>query len=195
MSDRGATLSREHLFGEPLETLLPAGLAMRVGLEDELSSMTNRPGDEFSAWVEDPLTIGGIPLLTSAAEVRGTVTEVEEWTSLDDPGRVAFEFTAIADQGIVYPIHATLIAIHPEGRYRSSLPDPAENARSAEGAVAGSQMGRFMAGNEAGAAIGALAGAAVGAAFRIGGTPHDYAVLPAGSEMVLRLDQPVRTLR
>jgi hypothetical protein len=56
-------------------------------------------------------------------------------------------------------------------------------------------MGRFMAGNEAGAAIGALAGAAVGAAFRIGGTPHDYAVLPAGSEMVLRLDQPVRTLR
>ena len=67
MSDRGATLSyREHLFGDSLETLLPAGLAIRVGLEDELSSMTNRPGDEFSAWIEDPLEIGGIRLLSSA---------------------------------------------------------------------------------------------------------------------------------
>jgi hypothetical protein len=153
--------------------------------------MTNRPGDEFSAWVEDPLMIGGIPLLSSSAEVRGTVTEVEEWTSEDDPGRVAFEFTAIADRGAIYPIRATLIAVHPEGRFRSSA-WATEDQKSAEGAAAGAHIGRFMSGSEAGGAIGALAGAAVGAAIRFSDSPTEYAVLPAGSEIVLRLNQPVR---
>ena len=163
----------------------PVGTTFSVTLNQTLSAQTGRVGDVFTATLREPLRDGaGNAVVPAGAAVRGRLTEVARAGTLGESAVLRLAFESVSFFGRSLALEGTVMRAEPQRRLRPGVqPDSARSAAGAEPAP-----GRVL---EAGAESGA---AASGTAIAMGTTSVDV-VLPAGSELVIRLDAPVATVQ
>src|SRR5207245_3242203 len=57
---------------------LPAGTALKVKLENNLTTFSNKAGDPFSGRVTEAVTVGGKTVIPIGTRVQGRVTKITE---------------------------------------------------------------------------------------------------------------------
>lgn len=164
------------------------GAELQIELRQELSTKDNAPGDRFTASVVSPLVDGSRVVVPTGAVVRGEVTAVQKSGGQGESAIIKVAFLDVTFNGETWPLAATVVEATPETEGRYSTGDKA--ARIGAGAAAGAILGRIIGGNAKGTVIGAAVGAAAGTAITLATEDVD-AVLPQGSTMRLRLDEPL----
>jgi hypothetical protein len=164
---------------------LAAGTQIGVTLLDSLDSESAKAGDRFSAQVSSPVTDGAYVLLPAGSRVTGRLTDVRP-TRGDDAAVIVVAFDSVQVGEKTLPMAATVTDVQMASR--SEMKD--EGKKIGIGAAAGAVIGAVVGKDVKGAIIGAASGAAVGTAIALG-TQARYAVLPAGSKVTLRLDEPL----
>lgn len=173
---------------EPVPAI-PVGTEIAGELVTALATETSRPGDRFSATVqEDILAANGMVLVPRGSEIRGQVTEARESGGSDDPAVLRLAVDALVLEGREVPVSATVIEAEVRTEARDSGTRTA--AKVATGAAAGALVGRILGRDSRSTAAGAAAGAAAGTAVALA-TRDGHAVLEPGSRIVIRLDRPV----
>lgn len=169
---------------------VPMGTSFSVQLDQTLSTRANRPGDGFTATLSEPiLDSNGDVVVPSGAKVRGSVTAVRSSGRAGETAVIKLAIESIAFGGRSYPLQATVQEAHPERQNRTSTGESA--AKIAVGAAAGAILGRVLGHNTGSTLAGAAVGAAAGTAIAMGTADVD-AVLPSGSNMVLRTEAPLQ---
>lgn len=186
---------REQPQPRPRQVMMtvPSGTAFAVRLNETISTETNLPGDAFTATLDDPIvSTDGTVLIPAGATVRGRVTAAEKSDRIGETAVIKLAFESVSFGGRSYPVQASVVEANPERRTRTTTKESA--AKIAAGAAAGAILGQVLGKNTEGTLKGAAAGAAAGTAIAMGTADVD-AVLPAGSQMVIRLDAPVEVPR
>lgn len=165
-----------------------AGSELEIELRQELSTKTNQPGDRFTASVVRPLVDGNLVIVPVNSIVHGEVTAVQKSGGSGQEAIIKVTFHDVMFNGERWPLSASVVQATPETEGRYSTGDKA--ARIGAGAVAGAILGRVIGGNTKGTVIGAAVGAAAGTAITLATEDVD-AVLPEGSLLRLRLDEPL----
>jgi carbonic anhydrase/acetyltransferase-like protein (isoleucine patch superfamily) len=171
----------------------PIGTTMAISLNETISTETSRPGDGFTATLQDAIRdSNGNTLVPAGATVRGRVTQVEKSSRVGETAVIKVAFESVSFGGTSYPLDASVIEANPQRSSRASVGEQA--AKVGAGAAAGAVLGRVLVGGTRGAIRGAAIGAAAGTAIAMGTADVD-AVLPSGSRMVIRLDAPIEVRR
>lgn len=173
---------------EPELATVPAGTAFSAALGRELSTGSAAVGDTFTASLGSPLSADGRSVVPAGATLHGEVTAVQKSGGTGETAVLKLNFSRISFAGDSYPVAASIIQAHPESKSRTTTGEAA--GRIGGGAAAGAILGRIIGGDTKGAVIGAAVGAAAGTAVVLGTQDVD-AVLPAGSTLELRLDEPL----
>ncbi|HMV51875.1 MAG TPA: hypothetical protein PLD20_33250 [Blastocatellia bacterium] len=173
---------------------IPDGVSMKVRLNDQLNTRTNKEGDRFTAVVLDPsdyadaIIEGHIAKLNKSGKASGK-TELAlafDTIRLRDgrSGRMAAQVEKIYESEKVK-------SVDEEGNVETSSRTKDTATRGAGGAALGAIIGGIAGGGK-GAAIGAAIGGGlgVGSVFIEGGKEL---VLEPGTEMLLRTAAPART--
>jgi len=160
---------------------IPVGTEFDVRLQSSLSSRTSLPEDKFDVTtMVDLQDERGRVLVPAGSTMRGTVTSVTKATRLERTGRLTVSFDRLTINHRSYPIRATVTqALESEGIR-------GEAERIGIGAGAGAILGAIL-----GGAKGALAGILIGGGGTIAATEGKDVVLPAGSVLRVRFDQPL----
>jgi hypothetical protein len=159
---------------------VPAGTEIDVRLERELSSATAQVEDRFTATTVADLYQGNDVLIPAGSVLRGVVSSVNKATRTDRKGSLTVAFDQINIRGRSYPIHATVTqALESEGI-------KGEAAKIGAGAGVGAIIGGIL-----GGAKGALLGILIGGGGTIAATEGKDVVLPAGSVLRVKFDQPL----
>lgn len=171
-----------------IETVATVGSELEIELLQQLSTGENRPGDRFTAAVVRPLIDANRVVVPLNARVRGEVTALQKSGGSGQEAIIKVSFIDVTFNGRSWPISASVVEASPETQGRLSTGDKA--ARIGAGAAAGAILGRIIGGNTRGTVIGAAVGAAAGTAITLATEDVD-AVLPEGSILRLRLDEPL----
>jgi TolA-binding protein len=159
---------------------VPAGTEIDVHIERELSSGTAQVEDRFTATTAVDLYQGNDVLIPAGSVLRGVVSSVNKATRTDRKGSLTVAFDQITVHGKTYPIHATVTqALESEGI-------KGEAAKIGAGAGVGAIIGGII-----GGAKGALLGILIGGGGTIAATEGKDVVLPAGSVLRVKFDQPL----
>lgn len=173
---------------EPVPAI-PVGTEVGGELVTALSTETSRPGDRFSARVqEDVLAANGMVLVPRGSEIRGRVTEARESPGADEPAVIRLAVDVLVIDGREIPVAASVVEAQVRAEARDSGTRTA--AKVATGAAAGAVVGRILGRDARSTTAGAVAGAAAGTAVALA-TRDGQAVMEPGSRIVIRLDQPV----
>jgi hypothetical protein len=171
----------------------PIGTMFAVTLNQTLSTETSRPGEAFTATLQEAIRDGmGNVVVPAGATVRGRVTQVETSGRVGETAVIKLAFESIAFGGSSHRLAGTVVEANPQRSHRRSTGEQA--ARIGAGAAAGAVLGRVIGGDTRSTVRGAAIGAAAGTAIAMGTADVD-AVLPAGSRMVIRLDAPIDVRR
>jgi hypothetical protein len=172
---------------------VPVGTSMALTLNQTLSTETNRVGDSFTATLQSALTDGsGNVLVPAGATVRGRLTQVDKSGHVGETGIIKLAFESVSFGGNSYPFDATVVRANPQRSNRTSTQEQA--TKVAAGAAAGAVLGRVLGKDTRSTVKGAVIGAAAGTAIAMGTADVDV-VLPAGSDLVIRLDTPIQIRR
>lgn len=159
---------------------VPAGQEIDVRLERELSSETAQVEDRFNATTVVDLYQGNDVLIPAGSTLRGVVSSVDKATRTDRKGALTVAFDQVTVRGRNYPIRATVTqALESEGIR-------GEAAKIGAGAGVGAIIGGIL-----GGAKGALLGVLIGGGGTIAATEGKDAVLPAGTVLRVRFEQPL----
>ena len=168
---------------------LATGTQITVQLDDTLSTRTAAQGDRFTARLPEAITRDGRVLIPDGSTVHGRVTAVQEADESDTgQGVIKLAFDSVTVRGTGYPMAARVLDASPETQSSSSTAEDAAKVGGA--AAAGAILGRVIGGDRTGTAVGAAVGVAAGTAVVLA-TKRGYAVLPAGSSLVLELTEAV----
>ena len=165
------------------ETVIPRGTALRVRLSHAVSTEANRPGDPFTATLDEPLVINGKTVLPKGTGLRGTIRESDDSGRLTGRAVLALTLESVDCNGRTY-------AMRTETHRRVSASHKKRNAVLVGG---GSGLGALLggiAGGGRGALIGAGAGAAAGTAGAAA-TGRREIRIPAESVLRFRLREPL----
>jgi hypothetical protein len=163
---------------------VPAGTTFDVELTRGLASNTSSPGDTFRARILGDVRLDGAVAIPAGAEILGVVTEAEGARRIGGHAKLSLELTdLVLPSGSTVPVHASFLE---EGRSRTGR-DAATIGGSAAG---GALLGRILGHGGRGSILGALVGAAVGTAIASTSAGEEV-VIPEGSVLKLRLDQPL----
>jgi hypothetical protein len=169
------------------------GTTLSLTLNETLSTRSNQVGDAFTATLQSPVLDGnGRVLIPAGATVRGRLTQVDKSGHVGETGILKLAFEAVSFGGRSYPMDASVVQANPQRSNRTPVAESA--AKVAAGAAAGAILGRVLGKNTGSTVKGAVIGAAAGTAIAMGTSDVDV-VLPAGSEMVIRLDSPIEIRR
>lgn len=166
------------------EAVIPAGTRIRVRLGDSLDSKLNRPGDRFSAYLDEPIVAGNRVVVPKGTLFRGHVVQAKSSGRLKGRGYLGVTLDSFRLHGVTHTI-ATLADT------RTSNSHKKRNAVAiGGGSGAGAAVGA-LAGGGVGALIGAGAGAAAGTtgAFITG---RKDVKLPVETPMVFSLRNAVK---
>jgi len=159
---------------------VPSGQEIDVRLEKELSSETAQVEDRFTATTMVDLYQGNDVLIPAGSTLRGVVSSVNKASRTERKGALTVAFDQITVHGRSYPIHGTVTqALESEGI-------KGEAAKIGAGAGVGAIIGGIL-----GGAKGALLGVLIGGGGTIAATEGKDVVLPAGSVLRVKLDQPL----
>ena len=179
------------------QTSLPAGTAVKMKLENTLTTFSTQAGDPFSARVTEAVVVDGKTVIPVGATVQGRVTKTSE------PRRVAGKPTiAIFPEHLVLPngdrflLNATLVDtsvrrgtdVNNEGQFKGAGHDGKDLTEVGMGTGGGMLAGGLIGGGK-GMLIGGAIGATATVAHWLG--KHRSAMLPAGTELVMELNRPM----
>lgn len=181
---------------------LAAGTEIRATLDTPLSSKTSKPGDRFTATVNQPVQgNGGNVAIPAGSRIEGEVSESEQGKTLPalrGKGKLNLRFRdVVLPNGQTMPITGTLVSVHSTNGKDNKSADNEGQVESGTrgrdvakdvgiGAGVGTVAGLIFGGPLKGLAIGALAGG--GYVLATNGKDVN---LPAQTGLVLRLDQPL----
>ena len=168
------------------------GTAIRVTLDQPLSTRTSQVGDLFTTTVaSDVVTDNGVAI-PAGSQIRGRVTAVQK---SGQPGQAAvlkIAFDEVTVDGATYPVALTVAEANPTSEGRTTTGEKV--GRIGIGAAAGAIIGQVIGKNTESTLIGAAIGAAAGTAIVLGTADSD-AVLAEGSPMTLTVDQAITVER
>ena len=180
---------------------LAAGTEIRATLDTPLSSKTSKPGDRFTATVNQPVQGNGNIVIPAGSRIEGEVSESEQGKTLPalrGKGKLNLRFRdVVLPNGQTMPITGTLVSVHSTNGKDNKSADNEGQVESGTrgrdvakdvgiGAGVGTVAGLIFGGPLKGLAIGALAGG--GYVLATNGKDVN---LPAQTGLVLRLDQPL----
>lgn len=173
----------------PASLTIAAGTPIMVRVSQPLSSQVNRPGDGFSAVLEQPIIVDGWVVARRGQTVMGRVTLVQKAGIGGKQSQLGVELTQLTlVDGQQLPLKTQLTQATggniPAGQTVATVAAPT-GVGAAIGAIAG---GRRDAGE--GAGIGAAAGAAVGL-IGVLLTPGRPTVIPPEALLTFRQEFPV----
>jgi hypothetical protein len=172
-----------------VSSTVPMGTSLSLTLNETLSTEANRVGDAFTAVLQHAVTdANGNVIVPAGATIRGRLTQVEKSGHVGATGIIKLAFESVSFGGRSYPIDATVVRANPVRQNRTTTGEQA--AKVAAGAAAGAVLGRVLGRDTRATIAGAAVGAAAGTAIAMGTADVDV-VLPAGSEMVIRLEAPI----
>ena len=161
---------------------IPSGTSVEIQLDETLSTRTTRVGSPISGSVLQSVIYDGIVVIPEGARVGGVVTSISR-----EPPVVSAELDALRVDGTLYLIRGVLTEAAMVRR--SEMKD--EAAKIGGGAATGAVLGGAIGGDVKSAAIGAAAGAAAGTGVALA-TKERWAILPAGSRLSMRMEEPLR---
>ena len=179
------------------QTSLPTGTAVKMKLDNTLTTFGSKAGDPFSARVTEAVVVDGKTVIPIGATVQGRVTKTSE------PRRVAGKPTiAIFPENLVLPngdrfmLNASLVDtdrrrgsdVNREGQFKGDGHDGKDLTEVGMGTGGGMLVGG-LAGGGKGLLIGGAIGATATIAHWLG--KHRSATLPAGTELVMELSRPM----
>lgn len=174
------------------EGTVAAGTLLKVTLDEELSTETSNVGDVFTVTLLAPVTDATHVLIPAGTRIQGKVTALEMSGGAGQQAVIRVDFGQLLLDGEANTVALTVAEANPTTRGRKSTEEKAVTIGA--GAVVGGILGRVIGGNATGTIIGGAAGAAAGTAIALGTEDVD-AVLEEGSEMTLRLEQPITVVR
>jgi hypothetical protein len=159
---------------------VPSGQEIDVRIERELSSATAQVEDRFTATSVVDLYQGNDVLIPAGSTLRGVVSSVNKATRTDRKGSLTVAFDQVTIRGRSYPMRGTVTqALESEGI-------KGEAAKIGAGAGVGAILGGIL-----GGAKGALLGILIGGGGTIAATEGKDAVIPAGTVLRVRFEQPL----
>src|SRR3989441_9512419 len=176
---------------------LPAGTALKVKLENTLSTFSSKEGDPFSGRVTEAVMLGGKTVIPLGATVQGRVTKINE------PRRIAgkptigiFPETVVLPNGERYMLNAAVVDtnlrngtdVNTEGQFKGAGHDGKDLTEIGFGTGGGMLIGG-LAGGGKGLLIGGTVGATATVAHWLG--KKRSAMLPAGTELLMELSRPL----
>ena len=176
---------------------LPAGTALKVKLENNLTTFSNKAGDPFSGRVTEAVTLGGKTVIPIGTTVQGRVTKINE------PRRIAgkptigmFPETIVLPNGERYMLNAAVVDtnlrngtdVNTEGQFKGAGHDGKDLSEIGFGTGGGMLVGGLIGGGK-GLLVGGTIGATATVAHWLG--KRRSAMLPAGTELVMELSRPL----
>jgi hypothetical protein len=176
---------------------LPAGTAVKVKLENALTTFSSKSGDPFSGRVTEAVMLAGKSVIPIGATVQGRVTKVSEPRRVAGKPTIAiFPETIVLPNGEHYMLNATLVDtsvhngtdVNDEGQFKGKGHDGKDVIEIGMGTGGGMLVGGLIGGGK-----GVLIGGAVGATATVTHwlSKKNSAVLPAGTELVMELSRPL----
>ena len=145
----------------PEQLVIPSGTAITVRLQNAVSSATSRPGDEFSATLDESIMIDGHNIAPEGSQVTGRVVAARHSGRLMHPGYLRIALASVTVNGKAVPVQSSSVMVAAASHKRRNL------AWIGGGAGGGALIGALASGGS-----GALIGSAIGAA---GGTTTAFA--------------------
>jgi hypothetical protein len=173
----------------PVSFTVPAGTKIDLTINDELSSRKNKPGDTFSAKVENDIRDpSGNAAIAAGATVNGTVVAVKPAPNRRTPGTLTLAVSTIEMDGKTFPIRATIDSVKTE--YRKQPISGRDAAKVGVGAAAGAVIGQIISKNTKGTVIGAVVGGMAGAGVAAETKDMDI-VVPDGAYLQISVTEPL----
>ncbi len=165
------------------------GTAIRVTLDQELSTRTSQVGDLFTTTVASNVMTDNGVAIPAGSQIRGRVTAVQKSGQPGEAAVLKIAFDEITVDGATYPVALTVTEATPTSKSRSSTGEKV--GKIGIGAAAGAILGQVIGGEPI---IGAAIGAAAGTAIVLGSADSD-AVLAQGSPMTVTVDEAITVER
>jgi hypothetical protein len=167
---------------------LAAGTSISATTDAEITSKTNKAGDEVTATVATAVkNASGQVVIPAGSKVILKVTAIKPSDSKSDTtGTLTLDAVGVEVGGTERPIVATISGVKTTLQGRGT--DVNDVAKVAGGTAAGAVVGRVLGGSSKGAIIGGIIGGAVGAQRAVETKDRDV-VLPQGTTVTLKLDQ------
>jgi hypothetical protein len=168
----------------PVPVTVPTGTSFEVEFTEGLASNASSVGDTFRARVVSDVRRDGVVAIPAGSEVLGVVTDAVGARRIGGKARLTVKFTdLVLPSGSTLPVHASFLE---EGRSKAGRDAATIGGSTAGGAL----LGRILSNGSRGTILGALVGAAVGTAIA-SKTAGEEVVIPEGSVISLKLDQPL----
>ncbi len=179
------------------QTSLPTGTALKMKLENTLTTFSSRAGDPFQARVTEAVIVDGKTVIPVGATVQGRVTKTSEPRRITGKPTIAiFPENLVLPNGERFMLNATLVDtnrgrgsdVNQEGQFKGAGHDGKDLTEVGMGTGGGMLIGALAGGGK-----GLLIGGAIGATATVSHwlSKHRSAMLPAGTELVMELSRPM----
>ncbi|MGC9198248.1 MAG: hypothetical protein ACP5E5_04835 [Acidobacteriaceae bacterium] len=162
---------------------LPAGTRIRVGLDQDLGSKINEPGDTFTATVADNVVVNGQTVIPEGARAQGTVVDAKALGRFMGGARLEVRLDRVQSRWGGYRVSTSTVERVEKGKGKRT------GLFVGGGAALGALVGG-LAGGGKGALIGGLAGGGAGTAGSAF-TGNQNIFLPTGTLLTFRLERSV----
>ncbi len=176
---------------------LPAGTTLKVKLENDLATLSNKRGDSFSGRVTEAVVVGGKTIVPIGTTVEGRVTQASSPRRIQGKPTIGiFPEALVMPSGERYMLNARLVDtsighgtdVNEEGQFKGSGHDGKDLTEIGMGTGGGMLIGGLAAGGK-GLLIGGAAGATATVAHWL--SKKKFATLPAGTELVMEVSRPL----
>jgi hypothetical protein len=107
----GPSNSQQLPFTESKPVVIPADTMLYVRLQQPLTSVSAKPGQTFTAVLDEPLVVDDQPVAQAGAEVTGTVVAARDSGRVNSAGYVRVVISSITVNGKTVPLQtASVIA-------------------------------------------------------------------------------------
>jgi len=172
----------------PLRSTIPRGTSLSFRVDEEVSTESHRKGHRFTSTLTgDARGVEGESAAPAGSKGIWRVVEARA----DDGAEGSALVVALEElevDGVRYPVAASVVSTEMDVEGRDSGTESA--VKIGIGAAAGAVVGRLLGDDASDALKGAGVGAAFGTAVALS-TRSGAVRLPAGSRVVVRLDQPL----
>ena len=163
------------------------GTEIHVTLSTDIGSATSLAGDALSATTTTAVLAGGRVAIPQGSTISGRVTEVDPATKglkiSEKGGGMSLSFDEVTTpQGYSTPMTASLVSVASSSGKTAGI--------IGGSAAGGALLGKLLGGSTKDAAVGAVLGGGIGTGIAAG-TKGKELTIPAGTHLVITLDQPL----
>ena len=168
----------------PPPLVLPAGSALTVRTNSDISAKTSQPGTGFQAVVAQPVRLQGRIAIPAGASVTGVVVQAKQGGKIKGSSQLALQLTTLHLRDASYSLHTNQFLQEQKGK-------GGRTAKIGAGGAAGGAIIGGIAGGGKGAAVGTLLGGGAGVAGSAV-TGNKELTIPAESLLSFKLTKPLR---